>query len=296
MRSLLNEVCGRLDILEAHVLGAGDVYQHAVCAVYRGLHERACDCHAGCILRLALACRAAYAHMGEACVFHDAGDIGKVKVYKAGVLDKIRDAGNCLTENIVGYLKRVCEGDLLIGRVFQAVVGDYQQRIDLAEHFLNALIRLIHAALALKFEGLRDNADGEYSGLARNIRNCGSSTCTRAAAHTGSDEHHVGILNGLGDIIAAFLGALLTDLGIGACALTVSQLFADLDLLIRAGHGESLLIGVYCNELNALSSGLNHSIYDIVAGTADTDDLYSYDVFRAYFGFEIHFVSSSTVI
>ena len=78
--------------------------------------------------------------------------------------------------------------------------------------------------------------------------------------------------------------------------LTVGKLLADLDLLIRAGHGKCLLIGVDRYELNALSSGLDHSIYDVVTGAADTNDLYSYNIFRAYFGFEIHFVSSSTVI
>ncbi len=76
----------------------------------------------------------------------------------------------------------------------------------------------------------------------------------------------------------------------------MGQLLADLDLLVRAGDGQSLLICVDRYELNALSAGLDHSVYDVVAGAADTNDLYSYNIFRAYFGFEIHFVSSSTVI
>ena len=43
-------------------------------------------------------------------------------------------------------------------------------------------------------------------------------------------------------------------------------------------------------------TGAGDVVGDVVTGAADTNDLYSYNIFRAYFGFEIHFVSSSTVI
>ena len=234
--------------------------------------------------------------MSKACIFHDAGNVCKVEVNESGVLDKVGNAGDGLTQDIVGNFKRVCESDLLIGSVLKAVIGDYKQRVDLAEHLFNAVVCLIHATLTLELEGLGNDADGEYAGLASDICNGGSSACSRAAAHACGDKHHIGIFDCFCNVIAAFLGALLADFGIGACALTVGQLLADLDLLIRAGHGKCLLIGVDRYELNALSSGLDHSIYDVVTGAADTNDLYSYNIFRAYFGFEIHFVSSSTVI
>ena len=78
------------------------------------------------------------AHVSEACALHNAGDIGEVEVDEAGVLDEVRDAGDSLTQNVVRYLKRVCESYLLIGRVFQTVVRDYKQRVDLAKQLLDA--------------------------------------------------------------------------------------------------------------------------------------------------------------
>ena len=76
----------------------------------------------------------------------------------------------------------------------------------------------------------------------------------------------------------------------------MSELLADLDLLVGIGDRQSLLISVNGNKLNTLSSGFDHSVHNIVAGAADTYHFYSNHIFRAYFGFEIHFVSSSTVI
>ena len=75
----------------------------------------------------------------------------------------------------------------------------------------------------------------------------------------------------------------------------MGELLADLDLLVSIGNRKGLLVRIDGNELNTLSSGPDHSVYDIVTGTADTDYFYCYDIFRACFGFEIHDKSSSIV-
>ena len=75
----------------------------------------------------------------------------------------------------------------------------------------------------------------------------------------------------------------------------MGELFADLYLLVGIGHCKCLLVRIDGDKLNALCSGLDHSVDYIVAGTADTDYFYCYDIFRAYFGFEIHDYSSNYV-
>ena len=60
----------------------------------------------------------------------------------------------------------------------------------------------------------------------------------------------------------------------------MGQLLADLDLLIRAGDGQSLLICIDSHVLNSLSAGLNHAVYDVVAGPADANDFDGDDIFR----------------
>ena len=57
---------------------------------------------------LVLAGGNADAHVGITGILHDAGHISKVKVDEPGILDQVGNAGDCLTQNIVRYLKRVC--------------------------------------------------------------------------------------------------------------------------------------------------------------------------------------------
>ena len=288
MRGLLNEVCCGLDILKAHVLGTRHVYQHAVRAVYRGLHERAGDRHLRGLLGLALADSVAHAHVREARVLHDGRHVREVEVYKARVLDKVGDAGDGLTQHVVGDLEGVGQRDLLVGSVFQAVIRDYEQGIDLAEQGVDASERLVHPALALELEGLGHDADGQRAGLSCDLSHGGSRAGARAAAHTGGDEHHVCVLERLCYVVPALLSAALADVRVGARALAMGQLLADLDFLVRARDRESLLVRVHGNELNALRARLHHAVHNVVAGSADTNDLQRYDILGAGFGFIRH--------
>jgi len=236
-----------------------------------------------------------HAHVGKAGIAHDAGYVCKVKIDEAGILDEIGNAGDSLMQHIIGDLKRISERDLLICGIFKTVVWNYKQRIDPAEQLLDAHICLIHAALALELERLCHDADREYSGLARNFRHDGSRTGAGAAAHTGSDKHHIRILNRLGDVVAALLRRALADVGIGSRALSAGHLFAYLNLLIGIGDSESLLISVDGDKLHALRPGFDHSVHNVIARAADADHLYRHNIFRSCFGFEIH-TSASCVL
>ena len=66
-------------------------------------------------------------------ILHYRGNIRKVKVYKAGVLDEIGYAGDGLNEDIIGNLKGIGEGDFLVGGKLESVIGDDEQGVDAAK-------------------------------------------------------------------------------------------------------------------------------------------------------------------
>ena len=71
----------------------------------------------------------------------------------------------------------------------------------------------------------------------------------------------------------ALVGSLAADLGIGACAQALGQLFADLDLVVTLVHGQGLLIRVHGDEFHALEPVLDHAVHRVAAGAAHADDL-----------------------
>ena len=206
---------------------------------------------------------------------HNGGNVRKVQVdhYVLGEAHQLGNRGDGLLQHIVRNAESVGKGDLLIGDVFQPVIGNDDQGIHLFTQIGNALLSLAHPIGALKLKGLGDHADGEDTGLMGQVRHNGRRAGAGAAAHTGGDEHHVGALQHLGNGSAALLGGLLADLGLGAGAHAVGQLFADLNLVFTDGLVQILLIGVHGNEFHAVHAGLNHTIDNVVTSAANTDHL-----------------------
>ena len=230
--------------------------------------------------------------MGKAGILHDGGDVGKVQIDKAGVPDQVGDALHRLAQHVVGNFKGVAEGDLLIGGVLQPLVGDDDQRVHLATKLLNAGLRRTHPLLALEAEGLGDHAHRQDALLPCDLRHHGGCAGAGAAAHTGGDEHHVGILQRLGQLGAALLGGLLAHLRIGACALSVGELLTDLELISGAGGIQRLLIRIDGDEIHALYAGAHHAVDHIIAAAADAHHLDTYHVLRSCFKPKSHDASS----
>lgn len=134
-----------------------------------GLQQRGRNGHARGLLGLVLAGGAADAHVGKACILHNGGHVGKIEVDEARVADQVGDALHRLTQHVVRDLERVGKGDLLVGRVLEALVRDDDERVDLGLELFDACFRLRHAAAAFKTEGLRHDADGQDARLARLI-------------------------------------------------------------------------------------------------------------------------------
>ena len=212
--------------------------------------------------------------MCPTCIAHDGGNIGKVLVDHdvIGIAHQLGNGADCLLEHIVGNAKGIDEGDFLIGNVLQPVVGDDNQGIHLVGQSGNAVLCLRHTAGALKLKGLGDNTNGQRTGLPGDVGNNGSCAGAGAAAHACGDEHHVGVLQHLGNGCAALFCGLLSDFGLGAGAHTAGELFADLNLFGSLGLVEVLTVGIHCNKINALYTGLDHAVDNIVARAANADD------------------------
>ena len=63
----------------------------------------------GGILGLVLAAGAANAHVGHACVLHDGGDVCKVQIDEAGILDQIGDRLHRLAEHVSAISKALAK-------------------------------------------------------------------------------------------------------------------------------------------------------------------------------------------
>ena len=224
--------------------------------------------------------------MGASGVLHDGGHVGKVQIDDDVLAEahQLGNGGHSLLQHIVGDAEGVGEGDLLVGDVFQPVVGNDDQRIDLAAEIGDALLSLTHPVRALELEGFGDNADREDTGLVSQIGHDGSRAGAGAAAHTGGDKDHVRAFQCLGNGSPGLLGGLLANLGLGACAHAAGQLLADLDLVLADGFIQILLIGVDHDEVHAAYTGIDHAVDNIVAGAADTDHLDFHNAILYSFG------------
>ena len=207
-------------------------------------------------------------------VAHDGGNVGKVEVDNdvLAVANEFGDGTDSLLQNIVGNAECVGEGDFLVGDEFQAVVRDDNHGIDLIGEVGNAGLGLFHTVCTFKAEGLRHDGDSQDARVVRDLRNNRRSACSGTAAHTGGDEDHVGALEHLRNERFGFLGGLLADIRLRACAHATGQLFTDLHFVFALGLFKVLLIGIDCDKFNALDIGRDHAVDNIVAGAADAND------------------------
>ena len=94
-----------------------------------------------------------------------------------------------------------------------------------------------------------------------------------AAALARGDEHHVGALERLLDVVAGLGRRALADVGVGAGAEALGELVADVQLDVGVAHGERLRVGVAGDELDAAQPGVDHAVDGVGPAAADADDL-----------------------
>src|ERR1700716_2861270 len=129
-----------LDLLQGDVLAGGDVEKDALGAVDRRLEQRAGNGLLGGILGPGVAGAVADAHQRLTGVLHDRLDVGAVEVDDARLGDEVRDALDALAKNVIRHAERLLEGRLGAGDLREPVVGDDDERVDLAAQGLDALL------------------------------------------------------------------------------------------------------------------------------------------------------------
>ena len=215
--------------------------------------------------------------MGQPRPLHDGRHIGKVQIDEARLPDQLGNGQQRLPQHIVGNLETVGKGNLLVGHMLNAVVGNNYQGVHLALQLFNAGLRLLHPAAALKPEGLGHHAHGQNPHFLGGLGHDGGRAGAGTTAHAGGDEHHVRVLQGLGYLTAALLGGLAAHLRIAAGALSVGQLLANLNLIGGYGLVEYLLVRIDCDKIHACHAGIYHTVDYVIAAAARTNHLDLYN-------------------
>ena len=166
-------------------------------------------------LTAAVARRVPDAHERAPGVAHDHAHVGEVGVDEPRGRDEVGDALHTLEQHLVAGLERVEHRGALVGHGEQAVVRDDDERVDLLAHLLDAVLGLHAAPASLEAERPRGDADGERADGLGDLGHDRATAGAGAATLAEGDEHHVGALQHLFDLVAVVLGGLAADLGIG---------------------------------------------------------------------------------
>ena len=176
-------------------------------------------------------------------------------------------------QDLVGHPERVDHRHRRIGHLEQAVVRHDDQRVDGLLQLGDADVGLGRALATLEAERPRDDADRERPEVAGDLGDDGRAAGAGAAALAGGDEHHVGALQDLLDLVGVLVGGALADDGVRAGAEPAGGLTSDVELHLGVGHQEGLRVGVDGDELDAPEACLDHPVHRVDAAPADADHL-----------------------
>ena len=221
-------------------------------------------------------------------VLHNGRDVCKVQVDQTGEFNQVRDTLYTLAEHIVCNGKCVYQRNTLLTHEFEALVRNHHKGIHMFTQGRNAAFCLFHATSTFKRKGFCHNTHGQHAHIARNFRHNRCRARAGSASHTGGDKHHIASANGCSDGLAALFARLLAHLRLGACALSVRNLFTNLDFLHRFGAVERLLVRIDGNKLHALNSHRHHAVDCVSAAAADTDHFYLYNIVKIIINLKRH--------
>ena len=222
-----------------------------------------------------VALTAAGTHEGGAALFHDGVDILEVDVDLGGDGDDFGDALGGGEKHIVGTVEGLI--DVEVAKRAEFVVVDDDDGVDIVAQFSHAGEGLFAAFLAFESERQGDDGhDEDFLGvLALKVDALGyfghdrSGSGAGAAAHTGGDEEHLGVVrDGLANVVGVVDGGLAGTLG-----LTTGAEIAQRNL-VGDGRGiEGLDVGVANNEVDTLDALMEHVVDSVAATAADTNHL-----------------------
>ena len=112
---------------------------------------------------------------------------------------------------------------------------------------------------------------GPIPSLTRRTRDDGRSARTRAAAHSGRYEQHMGAVDVRCDLRQSFLGRGLADFWPRARPEAFGQAVSELDLVLCLRSCERLHVGVRDDEFHAAQAGRHHVVDGVTTGAPDAD-------------------------
>ena len=260
--------------MQAHVGPAADVDEHAACTVDGGvLQQRRGD---GALCRLdgpVVAVGHAGAHEGHTRALHDGLDVGKIKVDLTRDGDEIGDPLHRLTQNVIGGEERQLQRCAAVHGVQQLVVGDADHRIYGLTQDGEALLSLGTPFAPFEAERLGDHCHHQRTQLRRQVGHDGRGPGAGATAQAGGDEHHVGALESVDELLGVLQRGVPAHLGVGAGTQPLGELAPDLDLCGCPARTQRLAIGVDRQEIHAGQLGVDHAVDGVTAAAADTHHL-----------------------
>ncbi len=125
------------------------------------------------------------------------------------------------------------------------------------------------------FEGerLRDDRHGERAEIARDLGDDRRAAGAGAAALARGDEHHVGALQDLADLLGVVERGGAADLRVAPGPEAAGQLAADVELEVGLAEQQRLRVRVDGDELDAAQLGVDHAVHGVHAAAADPDHL-----------------------
>ena len=223
-------VCRFINLGKGQAGASGYIEDNAARTLDSGFQQRRCNRLFRSIHRTVFTGARAYAHMSYALILHNGFYIGKVKVYKRLLCNKLGNSRYALTQNIIGLTERFDYRSSLTHHLKQLVIRNDYKAVHPRFKLRNAFFRMIGPYLAFKHKRTGNNAHSKNAHFLGNLRNAGSGAGTCSAAHSGRNKHHVSPFELLGNILSALLCGLFSYFGICSGTQTLCKLCSYLNL------------------------------------------------------------------
>ena len=263
---------GLVHLQELHILAADDRDDDALGPCHADpVKQRIGNRLFGSLKRAVGAFAFAGAHHCLAHFAHHRTHIGKVEVDEARHHHQIGDRAHALLEHFIGKLKGFLESGFRLGDQKQVLIGNDDQRINMALKFINASFGRAHPAGSLKQERLGNNTHCEHTHAAGGLGNNGRSARAGATTHASGNKAHVDAFERLFNVRDGFFGGRLAHFGTRACTQTAGDIRTQLNALFRRRSAQRLRIGVGDDEFDAFDLRSYHVGNRIAACAANAD-------------------------
>ncbi len=132
---------------------------------------------------------------------------------------------------------------------------------------------LLHPLLVLKGKGFGHHRHRERPDLLGHLGADGRPARPGAAPHPRRDEDHMRAGQHVPDLVPVLFRGPSADVGVGACAEPLGELYAELELQGGLRGREGLGIGVGADKVDPHQAHLDHVVHGVAAAPADADDL-----------------------